>query len=96
MTEWKELVGRYCEDTAECNTLRMNLSIQHTWALMALYLRALSASGIDNIALMTDQQRSLAMAAKVSALISALDWPWLDKGLTKSVRVPQKSISSSN
>lgn len=66
MTEWEGLVSTYCEDAAEQIVLRLNLRIQHTWALMALYLRALTASGIENVALMTEKQRSLAMAAKVS------------------------------
>lgn len=67
-SEWQDLIARYCEDAAERNTLQLNLRIQHTWALMALYLRALTASGMDNIALMTEKQRGLAVAAKVSSL----------------------------
>ena len=43
----------------------LNLQIQHAYATLTLHLRALSASGIDNIAIMTNQ--SLAVAAKRAA-----------------------------
>jgi len=43
----------------------LNLQIQHAYATLTLHLRALSASGIDNIAIMTSQ--SLAVAAKGAA-----------------------------
>ncbi|KAK8195869.1 hypothetical protein M8818_007020 [Zalaria obscura] len=42
----------------------LNLQIQHAWGLMALNLRALSSAGIENIAAMTESQRSIALAAK--------------------------------
>jgi len=43
----------------------LNLQIQHAYAMLTLHLRALSASGIENIAIMTNQ--SLAVAAKHAA-----------------------------
>jgi hypothetical protein len=44
-----------------------NLRIQQEWAMMALFLRALDSSGIENIAIMTDFQRDLIRKAKEAA-----------------------------
>lgn len=68
VTEWQDLVIRHCRDAAECSVMQLNLRIQHVWALVALHLRALSASGIENVAIMTEKQCSLALAAKVCNL----------------------------
>lgn len=65
MTEWQDLVIRYCRDAAECSVMQLNIRIQHVWALVALHLRALAASGIENVAIMTEKQCNLALAAKV-------------------------------
>lgn len=61
---------------------------------MALNLRALTASGIENIALMTDKQRTLAVAAKVGNLRA--NATGYGSVLTSPVRMLQKSTSSSN
>lgn len=66
LNEWQDLIARHGDDAAESSNLQLNLRVQHAWGSMALHLRALSASGIENIAIMTEQQRTLATSAKVS------------------------------
>ncbi|KAF7677633.1 c6 zinc finger domain-containing protein [Alternaria burnsii] len=44
-----------------------NLQIQREWAMMTLYLKAVSSSGIENIAIMTDFQRDFIRKAKEAA-----------------------------
>ncbi|KAF2678894.1 hypothetical protein K458DRAFT_376031 [Lentithecium fluviatile CBS 122367] len=44
-----------------------NLHIQREWALMTLSLKAIAVSGIENIAIMTEFQRSLVIRAKEAA-----------------------------
>lgn len=44
-----------------------NLHIQRDWALLTLCLKAISASGIENIAIMSDYQRDLLRQAKEAA-----------------------------
>jgi hypothetical protein len=44
-----------------------NLQIQHEWARMTLYLKAVASSGIENIAFMTDFQREFIRRAKEAA-----------------------------
>lgn len=58
MTHSTAIGGRSCLHN-------LNLQIQHAYATLTLHLRALSASGIENIAIMTNQ--SLAVAAKEAA-----------------------------
>jgi hypothetical protein len=45
----------------------LNLQIQHEWALITLHLKAVSASGIENIAIMTEFQRDMVRKAKEAA-----------------------------
>jgi len=54
-------------DEAENHNRVLNMQIQHAWALITLHLRALSASGIHNIAVMTDSQQALIYTAKVAS-----------------------------
>lgn len=63
--EWRDIVTRHYADVVETDMMQLNLDIQHSWALMALNLRALTVSGNENVALMTEKQRGLAVAAKV-------------------------------
>ncbi|KAF1833505.1 hypothetical protein BDW02DRAFT_589605 [Decorospora gaudefroyi] len=44
-----------------------NLHIQREWAIMTLYLKAVSSSGIENIAFMTEFQRDFIRIAKEAA-----------------------------
>lgn len=44
-----------------------NLQIQRQWAMMTLYLKAVSVSGVENVAFMTDFQRDFVCKAKVAA-----------------------------
>jgi len=54
-------------DAAQNHNRALNMQIQHAWALMTWHLRALSPSGIHNIAVITDSQQTLIYAAKVAA-----------------------------
>lgn len=67
LSEWQGLVNANATNSDERHLLDLNLRIQHAWAVLALHLRALSASGIENIALMTESQRLVACAAKTAA-----------------------------
>lgn len=42
----------------------LNLRIQYDWALITLHLKAVSASGIENVAIMTDFQKEMIQKAK--------------------------------
>lgn len=52
----------------DCSTAVLNLKIQHVWSLITLHLKAVSISGIENIAAMTDFQRDIVCAAKEAAI----------------------------
>ncbi|KAK5133136.1 hypothetical protein LTR08_008160 [Meristemomyces frigidus] len=67
LLEWQGLVSTNAANPAERSLLDLNLRIQHAWAVLALHLRALTACGIENIAIMTVAQRSIALAAKAAA-----------------------------
>ncbi|KAF2650537.1 C6 zinc finger domain-containing protein [Lophiostoma macrostomum CBS 122681] len=45
----------------------LNLHIQHEWALITLHLKAVSVSGIENIAIMTEFQQDMVRKAKEAA-----------------------------
>ncbi|WPG97703.1 Hypothetical protein R9X50_00048400 [Acrodontium crateriforme] len=66
-SEWQDLVRTHAFTVIDREILSVNIRIQHAWALLALHLRALTTCGIENIVLMTQSQRALAMAAKMSA-----------------------------
>lgn len=67
LSEWQGVVLGDSTISSEHDVVSLNLRIQHAWAVLALYLRALTASGIDNIALMTESQRHIAFDAKTAA-----------------------------
>ena len=67
LSEWQSIVLNDASLGSERIVMSLNLRIQHAWALLTLHLRALTASGIENIALMTDNQRSIALSAKEAA-----------------------------
>ena len=46
----------------------LNLGIQHEWALITLHLKAVSTSGIENIAIMTAFQTDMVRKAKEAAV----------------------------
>jgi hypothetical protein len=51
----------------QTTTALQNLHIQHEWAIMTLYLKAVASSGIENIAFMTNFQRDFVCRAKEAA-----------------------------
>lgn len=67
LSEWQGIVSSDTIIGAEYSITDLNLRIQHAWATLTLHLRALTASGIENIALMTDSERHIALAAKAAA-----------------------------
>lgn len=67
LSEWQKIVTSESTMNIENPLLSLNLRIQHAWAILALHLRALTTCGIENIALMTPAQRSIALAAKTAA-----------------------------
>ncbi|KAJ4369493.1 hypothetical protein N0V86_009328 [Didymella sp. IMI 355093] len=63
LNEWTNVVSREpVEHQRELALL--NLHIQYDWALITLHLKAVSASGIENIAIMTDFQKEMIQRAK--------------------------------
>lgn len=67
LSEWQAIESNDSRSTDDRPTLLLNLRIQHAWAVLTLQLWALTASGVENIALMTDVQRNIAFAAKSAA-----------------------------
>lgn len=67
LSEWETIGYSDASLTDEHPVMLLNLRIQHVWAILTLHLRALTASGIENIALMDEGQRSIALAAKLAA-----------------------------
>ncbi|GAB7362897.1 hypothetical protein MBLNU230_g3199t1 [Neophaeotheca triangularis] len=67
LSEWEGILSSEINPSPEHQVTCVNMRIQHAWAILTLHLRALTASGIANIALMTDAQRSIAHAAKSAA-----------------------------
>lgn len=64
--EWAVIIGT--EPMPHQQSLALsNLQIQYEWALITLHLKAVSASGIENIAIMTDFQKQLVRKAKEAA-----------------------------
>ncbi|KAK3067613.1 hypothetical protein LTR53_015420 [Teratosphaeriaceae sp. CCFEE 6253] len=66
-TEWQVIVNENLPAGEDITVFVVNISIQHAWAVLTLQLRALTASGVENIALMTEPQRLIASAAKAAA-----------------------------
>jgi hypothetical protein len=66
LDEWSTIVSS--EPTAYGQSVALqNFHIQHQWALMTLHLKAIAATGIENIALMTDFQQDSVRKAKEAA-----------------------------
>jgi len=66
LEEWRNIV--LTEPISQRRVLALqNLQIQHEWATMTLYLKAVASSGIENIAFMTDFQRDFICRAKEAA-----------------------------
>jgi hypothetical protein len=71
LQEWQDIIYRQHEEyptRREASIAILNLKIQHAWALITLHLKAVSNTGIDNIAVMTDFQRSIVCTAKEVAI----------------------------
>lgn len=66
LEEWIAVVDRE-PDPQQLPMARQNLRIQHEWALMTLNLKAVAASGIENIAFMSEIQRDFVYRAKEAA-----------------------------
>lgn len=66
LDEWTTIVSS--EPTAYGRSIALqNFHIQHQWGLMTLHLKAIAATGIENIALMTDFQQDSVRKAKEAA-----------------------------
>ncbi|KAF2624821.1 hypothetical protein BU25DRAFT_398596 [Macroventuria anomochaeta] len=67
LNEWTDVVSR--EPAPHQRELALvNLHIQYDWALITLHLKAVSASGIENIAIMTDFQKEMIQRAKEASI----------------------------
>lgn len=64
--EWANIVTAEKDPQHRLLALQ-NLQIQREWAMMTLHLKAINASGIENIAFMTDFQRDFVCRAKEAA-----------------------------
>lgn len=68
LEEWTNIVQKHShEPGSDTDVTLLNLQIQHEWALMTLHLKAISMMGVENVALMTDPQRNIILAAKRAA-----------------------------
>jgi hypothetical protein len=66
LDEWTTIVSSEPSPQEQAVALQ-NLHIQHQWALMTLHLKAISTTGIENIALMTEFQQDSVRKAKEAA-----------------------------
>jgi hypothetical protein len=66
LQEWTRIILAE-QSQHQTTTALQNLHIQHEWAVMTLYLKAVASSGIENIAFMTDFQRDFVCRAKEAA-----------------------------
>ncbi|UPX21088.1 uncharacterized protein EKO05_0011292 [Ascochyta rabiei] len=62
LKEWTNVISE--KPVPECALALLNLHIQYDWALLTLHLKAVSVSGIDNLAIMTDFQKEMIHKAK--------------------------------
>ena len=65
--EWAGIVSTDAAAHQRSSAL-INLHIQYEWAIITLHLKALSDSGIENIALMNEFQRDMVRTAKEAAV----------------------------
>lgn len=71
LDEWAAIIRNNSQvypSQKDCSAAALNLKIQHVWSLITLHLKAVSISGIDNIAAMTEFQRDIVYAAKEAAI----------------------------
>lgn len=66
LQEWTDIVATE-PDPRQSARARQNFHIQREWAMMTLHLKAVAASGIENIAFMTEFQRNSVCRAKEAA-----------------------------
>lgn len=66
LEEWTVIISS--EAAYEQSLALLNISIQYEWALITLHLKALSDSGIENIAIMNEFQRDMVRTAKEAAV----------------------------
>ncbi|EON67686.1 hypothetical protein W97_06829 [Coniosporium apollinis CBS 100218] len=68
LEEWNSIIQKHSHEAdSDTNVTLLNLQIQHEWALITLHLKAISMMGVENLALMTDKQRNIILAAKEAA-----------------------------
>ncbi|KAF2702978.1 hypothetical protein K504DRAFT_485987 [Pleomassaria siparia CBS 279.74] len=67
LEEWTSIIS--ADSVHDQTSLALsNMHIQYEWALITLHLKALSDSGIENIAIMNDFQRDMVHTAKEAAV----------------------------
>lgn len=67
LEEWIAIISTK-PDLYHASVALSNIRIQYEWALITLHLKALSDSGIENIAIMNDFQRGMVYTAKEAAV----------------------------
>ncbi|OCL09622.1 hypothetical protein AOQ84DRAFT_403939 [Glonium stellatum] len=71
LDEWTSIIRNHGADYSslkESSLALLNLRIQHAWALITLHLKAVSNTGIENIAAMTEFQKQIVYSAKEEAV----------------------------
>ncbi|KAF2637593.1 hypothetical protein P280DRAFT_407200 [Massarina eburnea CBS 473.64] len=68
LDEWTGIVASSNENEYEREMALLNLRVQYNWALITLHLKALSNTGIENVAIMTEFQREVVRIAKDAAV----------------------------
>jgi hypothetical protein len=69
LDEWISILSSKMNDRYERELALLNLRVQYNWALMTLHLKALSNSGFENIAIVTDFERDMVRVAKKAAVV---------------------------
>jgi hypothetical protein len=71
LAEWTGIIqtnGPIYSTAKEHSLALVHLKVQHAWALTTLHLKAISSTGIENIAAMVDTQREIVVTAKEAAI----------------------------
>lgn len=93
LEEWTAIISSEIV-APQRTTALLNLHIQYEWALITLHLKALSDSGMDNIAIMTEFQQDMVQIAKDAAvrhlhhLLEASSSPPSPTGSPQQPRLP--------
>ncbi|KAH9209964.1 hypothetical protein DL95DRAFT_526574 [Leptodontidium sp. 2 PMI_412] len=66
-SDWINLVESRVRNESDTASLLINLKIQRDWSEMTMLCKGLQGIGIDNLAIMSDEQRNLIHLAKSSA-----------------------------